>query len=114
MFKEKLRIDEFMLVDWKKEIAYSLTIKDCAVIAKEAINHKLDGKAFILPIIREVRAFRDTGGDVITEPYTIICEEDKDEHNGCMVYYNYGYNDWDTMKEEDFEFLINYIKKVLR
>lgn len=113
-FNDKVDIKEFTLINWEDKIAYRLGIRDCVKLAKKAISEGFENARWIVPVMNEVKSFRDTGGDVYTDAYQIIIAEDYEEHNGYMAYFNYSYSNWVNMTKEDFGTLERFIHATLK
>ena len=112
-FNEKVDIKEFTLVNWEDKIAYRLDIRDCVKLAKKAISEGFESARWIAPIMAEVKSFRDTAGDIYTDPYQIIIAEDYEEHNGYMAYFNYSYSNWVNITRENFNTLEKFMSNTL-
>ena len=112
-FDDKVDINDFTLINWEDKIAYRLGIRDCVKLAKKAISEGFENAKWIAPVMKEVKSFRDTGGDIYTDPYELIIAEDYEEHNGYMAYYNYSYSNWANMTKKDFETLERFMQATL-
>lgn len=113
-FDEIILIKEFTIIDWSNRIAYELGIRDCVKVVKQAISERIDDRSCFKGLMYEVKSFRETGGSMSSDSYTLTAREDYEQHNGCMIYYHYGFDDWTILSEEDFNYLLQYIRNCLK